>query len=199
MKKGHMVIALFGFVLALFGAVPAYAAEEISIQPEIILNITGDIPSSAESFTFVLEAIDDAPMPQNNQINISGTGKGSFPSIIYTKPETYHYTVRQIAGHAEGYVYDDAVYYLIVQVTTNDAGSLNAVFWISESGSSQKIDHILFTNQYFRPDSNGTGEIPQTGDTSNLASLWVVSMASLLGLMIVRSLYAKTGKNGHDQ
>ena len=78
MKKGHMVIALFGFVLALFGAVPAYAAEEISIQPEIILNITGDIPSSAESFTFVLEAIDDAPMPQNNQISISGTGKGSF-------------------------------------------------------------------------------------------------------------------------
>lgn len=193
MKKGPILTVLFSFLLAFLCVSPTYAAELASIQLEIQLDISGELPSSAESFTFVLEAAGDAPMPEANTISITGAGSGRFSSIIYTKPETYHYTVRQIKGDMEGYVYDDTVYDLTVQVTTSDTGALNSVCWVYEQGNNRKTDQILFNNQYL-PKPDDTGETPQTGDTSNVGFWIALCSTSLLGLIAVISIHIKTEK-----
>lgn len=194
MRKRPILAVLFSFLLTFLCAVPTYAAELASIQLEIQLDISGELPSSAESFTFVLETADDAPMPEVNTISITGAGSSRFSSITYTKPETYHYTVRQIAGDAEGYTYDDTVYDLTVQVTTSDTGALKAVCWAYEQGNSQKTDQILFTNQYLPPKPDDTGESPQTGDGSHVGFWGALCSTGLLGLIAAASLHAKQGK-----
>ncbi len=181
MRKRHILTVFFSFVFMFFCVIPANAAELTSIQLEIKLDITGEIPSSTESFTFVLEAIGDAPVPENNTVTISGKGSGRFSPIIYTKPETYHYTVQQIIGAAEGYVYDDKVYDLTVQVTTNDSGSLNAVLLVYEQGNSRKTNQIMFTNQYLLATIDNT---PQTDDTTDVVLWSALGIISLLGIIV---------------
>lgn len=195
MRKRSILAVLFSFLLTFLCVVPVYAAERASIQLEIQLDISGELPSSAESFTFVLEAAGDAPMPESNTISITGEGSGRFSSIIYTKPETYHYTVRQIAGDTEGYTYDDTVYDLTVQVTTSDTGTLKAVCWAYEQGNSLKTDRILFENQYSLPQSGDSGETPQSGDASNIRFWSVICIASLAGLIAVVSIHGYNRKN----
>lgn len=185
MRKRPILAVLFSFLLTFLCVVPAYAAELASIQLEIQLDISGELPSSAESFTFVLEAAGDAPMPESNTISITGAGSGRFSSIIYTKPETYHYTVRQIAGDVKGYDYDDTVYDLTVQVTTSDTGVLRAVCWAYEQGNPRKTDQILFTNQYLLPKPDDASENPRSGDTSNVGFWIALCSTSLLGLIAV--------------
>lgn len=191
MRKGYLLAVIFSFVLVLLGVTPVYAAEPASIQFEIHLDITGDIPSSAKSFTFVLEAIDNAPMPERDTLRLTGTESGKFSPIAYSKPGTYHYTVCQVIGDTNGYVYDDTVYDLDVYVTTDDSGSLDAVIWAYEAGDSEKTDEILFTNQYL----SESGETPQTGDTSKIGFWITISAACLLGLAVVAADSYKTHNN----
>lgn len=209
MRKGRILAVLCCVLLALLWVPPAYAAESAALQLEIDLDITGDAPASAESFTFVLEAVGDAPMPENHRVTITGTGIGSFSSITYTDPETYHYTVRQEAGQAEGYVYDGTVYDLTVQVTTSDTGALKTAVWASARGSTQKTDQILFTNQYRGPEPQNPepqnpgpqnpGQTPQTGDTSNMALWSVLCLAGLLGLIALITYHVKVERPKKEQ
>ena len=180
---------------------PAYAAEPITLGLEIEAQLNGEAPAHGEPFTFILEPVDQAPMPEDNTLTITGEGVGQFSPITYTAPETYHYTIREAAGDTEGYTYDDTVYHVTVQVTTNDGGLLAQSISISKQGSLAKTKQVLFINHYTPTSPSNpepSGEAPQTGDQSNL-TLWItLGSVALLGLMTTVVLSGKKRKQNRS-
>lgn len=177
------------------------ASFPVSLQMEVKAELTGDTPASPETFTFVLEAVDNAPMPETSRITIVGEGKSSFPPISYTELETYTYTLREIDGKAEGYTYDDTIYDVTVQITVDDSGNLQVSQYVSEQGSKLKKDKIVFVNQYKSEDkptgnpTSGTDSV-KTGDSVH-PGFWIfVSVIALFGMFAVLIL---SRRNGRDQ
>lgn len=187
---------LSGAVLCLITSVllviPAYAeAESIKVSLGVELQVTGDVPSTAEPATFELQPVDGAPMPDSSTITVTGAGAGSFSPITYTEPETYDYTLSQRAGNTEGCTYDETVYDVTVQVTTDDAGVLAAAVTVAKEGETAKTGSALFVNQYQVQGSTPSGpehpsqNAPKTGDTARPA-LWIaLGVAALLGLLAI--------------
>lgn len=198
-QKRLMCVLLLCLALTSLFAFPVYAAESAALCIEVEKQIDGDVASSAETFTFVLEAKGDAPMPEQNALAIIGEGKGSFPAIIYTCAGTYCYTIREADGNAVGYRYDSTVYEVTVQVTANIAGELTVSMWVSKEGKHRKEEVIRFTNQYSAPTlppDNQTPEplptptdpslddAPKTGDTSHTILWFYLMLFSLVGALI---------------
>ncbi len=188
---------------ALMLVVPACAeAESVQVSLEVELQQTGDVPTTAEDATFVLRGEDGAPMPENSTLVLSGENTGKFAPITYTKPETYHYTLYQQAGETAGCTYDNTVYDVTVQVTTDDAGMLSASVLVAQEGQESKAAKAVFVNQYQSEPSGGgdtpedpskdttqteddsvAGNAPKTGDTS-APIMWAgFGGAALLGLL----------------
>ncbi len=104
--------------------------------------IDGQVPSDQnDTFTFVLEGQDDAPMPENDTITIQGAGQSSFDNIYYTEEGTYTYTVTEVADENLPYVYDRSEKTVTVDVTRDSNGLLQATYTV-EGGS------LTFTNTY---------------------------------------------------
>lgn len=143
----------------------AYAAPEpTSVQFQVETALTGDVPSSPESFSFVLCAAGNEPMPETNTITISGSGKCSFSPITYSEPGTYLYTIRQCPGEADGYTYDESVYSVTVQVTTDDTDELKLSVYVCEKDHDGKAAEIVFSNHYSSSDAGSAEHDPgQTG------------------------------------
>ena len=200
---------LLGIMLCLAASVllviPACAeAGSIQVSLDVELQVTGDMPSTAEPSTFVLQSVDGAPMPDSGTITVVGAGVGSFSPITYTEPETYYYTLSQRAGDTEGYTYDDTVYDVTVQVTTDDAGVLSASVTVAEEGETGKAGTALFVNRYQSQESESPGteggntptNAPKTGDTSG-QTLWAaLGGAALLGLLAILWI---PGRKRHTQ
>lgn len=191
MKKS-VVFALMLFAVSIVS--PAYSAhaapEPISVQLEVEAILTGDIPSSPESFSFVLNAVSHDPMPETNTITISGSGKGSFPPITYSEPGTYLYTLRQCPGGTDGYTYDETVYTVTVQVTTDDTGELKLSVYVYEKDHDGKAEKIVFSNHFSYssaadPGENdpGQADTPKTSDESNPV-IWLCLEGSALLCLI---------------
>ena len=58
------------------------------------------------------------PFPAMNNIN--------FPALTFTKPGIYEYTVKELTPSGEEWTTDDRVYRVIVTVTENGSGALEA-------------------------------------------------------------------------
>lgn len=187
---------LFGivlcFVTAMVLSLPVYAAtESVELSIEVENIVEGDTPPSAEDFTFILEAVDGAPMPESRTITISGAGTGYFLPITYTEPEPYHYILREVIGSTKGYTYDDRIYDVTVQVTTDEMGMLHASMYVCEQGSEWKTETVKFVNQYKDvavkdPEESKEPEnvkTPETGDNTNPVLWSVLGSASFLILI----------------
>lgn len=198
---------LFGiglcFVATIIFSLPAYAAtESVELSIEVENIVEGDTPPSAEDFTFILEAVDGAPMPESSTITISGTDTGYFLPITYTEPETCHYILREITGSTKGYTYDDRIYDVTVQVITDETGTLHASMYVCEQGSEFKTETVKFVNQYkdasvkdpeesTEPDNAQT---PKTGDNTNLV-LWSVLGSAAFLILIGQFIFFRKNQN----
>lgn len=161
-------------VLALGAVLPAaaYADQGTAVvRIEVEKQLEGSAPMPAEEYDFVLVAVDGAPMPGEAVAKVVGEGTARFPEIIFTAPGTYRYAVREIAGTSEGCDYDDTVYDVTVQVTTDDEGDLSAALWASRKGEAGKADEIVFVNRYGNseeepPSPGASGLLPEAGDSA---------------------------------
>lgn len=155
--KIRKITAALLFALLCLTAVPttAFAADDkstglaVDVAIPVSVELSGEVPSPAESFTLTLQALDDAPLPEQHTLTITGAGTAEFPAITYTKPGIYCYTVTQQAGsHTRGH-YDSTVYYVRVSVTNAENGGLEAVVAAHTDAQmvSDKRD-IDFTNTY---------------------------------------------------
>ena len=165
-----------------------------------------------ENYTVELQAVDDAPMPSENVLEISGSGKAFFSPIQYTTPGIYYYTITQQSGtHKRGH-YDQTVYYVKVSVTNGENGNLETVIAAHTDAdmTDAKCD-ITFTNYYkpIKKTSESTTEtIPttkrkpetkpgnktsikksknkvKTGDNSNATLFAILLLVSGTGLLII--------------
>lgn len=193
-------------VSAIFFSLQAHAATKpVELCIEVENTVEGDTPPSSEEFTFLLQAVDGAPMPEKNTITISGTDTGRFLPITYTEPETSHYILREVPGNTKGYIYDDRIYDVTVMVTTDDEGILHTAMYVCEQGSEWKTGTVKFVNKYKDPsvsDSEESGKpenpnAPDTGDHTNLI-VWGTLGSMALLVLIEQFVLFKKNQNKKD-
>ena len=104
-------------------------------------------PPLDKQFTFELMPTGNEPMPTagGNLARVTGAGSGEFGAIEYARAGTYAYTVHERAGSDAGYIYDTAVYDVIVTVVDN-GGVLVATY--AASTDAGDAEAIAFTNRY---------------------------------------------------
>ena len=119
--------------------------------------ITGRRPAAADIFTFKLEGLNGAPMPEGSSGNIktttvTGEGIANFGNIEYIEAGTYTYRVSEVKGSA-GCVYDETVYAVTVVVEERANGSLlvNPPEF-TKLNDSGKYSKAAFINHYPSPE-----------------------------------------------
>lgn len=136
----------------------SYKAEPVKAKlPAVSKKIEGDERPEEKTFTFVLTAKDNAPVPENGKITIKGEGEAEFGEIEFTKAGTYDYLVYESKGSDGGYTYSDRVYDVKVTVT-DDNGKLSVSDTVIKSGSTpaegedavfdKDEKSIVFVNSY---------------------------------------------------
>ncbi len=122
-----------------------YSPDPVTIDVKGTKLMVGRELKNTDKFTFVLTALDNAPMPTNKTVlEVENNGKDiDFGTIQYTKPGTYHYTIYEKAYNAQGVVSDSQVINVKVVVTYNENdGTLKAV------ASYNNQETFSFTNTY---------------------------------------------------
>ena len=79
------MLLLVVLCLAVF-PISTFAADAVQVQIPVSIQTSGETPSPEENYTVELQAVDDAPMPSENVLEISGSGKAFFSPIQYTTP-----------------------------------------------------------------------------------------------------------------
>ena len=135
------------------------------VQKEIIGDNAPD-----ETFTFLLEGADGAPMPEDAvdsklQIKITGRGEAKLGIVNFGKEGTYIYTITEQKGGKAGWSYDSTVYTLVVTVSEED-GKLVAETELT--GKLGQTDTVLFANQWVDPASEQPDGSAEIGGSSNL-------------------------------
>lgn len=127
------------------------------IELPIIRKITeGDnIPET--QFSFMLKGENGAPMPEDSGeggsedrkiVSLLGSGEVSLGAIHYANPGVYVYTVSELTGDGDGWIYDTAVYTFTVTVTLEN-GALHAEGQLTKDGNP--VSESVFVNRYAPP------------------------------------------------
>ncbi|WP_193316224.1 Spy0128 family protein [Bifidobacterium cebidarum] len=147
---------------ALFAFTNAYSAGKATDAFKFTKKLSGRALNKGE-FTFTLTGGADAPLPEGAKngaktVTNGKDGKIAFGTITYSKPGTYAYTVREVAGNLGGVTYDDTVYAATVTVVDNHDGTMSATHHIARmaptDGSEQPVlaavsdKDAVFANAY---------------------------------------------------
>jgi pilin isopeptide linkage protein len=183
-----------------------------SVDFEVELQIQGDTPLEDAMFTFVLEAEDDAPVPESTYATRTGAGYANFGDIEFTHTGVYHYKIYEQNDGIENYVYDDTVYSTDVYVTYDSYGNMVSdivAYDDTEIQRQAKEPEMLFINEYSdstpipgdestttptttttkttaktdKGDDTETGKSPKTGDYSNMRQWIAVVCIAIVGLV----------------
>lgn len=142
----------FALFLVVAAVLPneAHASEyslDVSVPVEVA--VSGDM-AEAQDFTFVMEpAQGEAVLPAQQQIVVNGAGNAQF-TLHFNQVGEHHYTVRQLAGTAEGWTYDETVYDVTAFALWNQRNDtlFSTVVVYTPEG---KADACSFTNSYAAP------------------------------------------------
>ncbi len=131
---------------------------------------------AAEEFIFELY---DASGAKLQSVKNAADGSFAFEAIPVDTAGVYTYTVRELAGDAEGVTYDDAVYTVEATVTDNWDGTFTVAY--SYRKGTETANGITFINAYTAPVTTPTPEptptpevedtSPKTGDSTELGLL----------------------------
>lgn len=146
-------------VLALMLAVcPAMAETAEIVWPvaELGVKVTleGTLPDDEDDFAIRLTPTDAGyPMPESDEITITGAGEAAFGPIEFDKVGVYTYTIEQVPGDYEDMKsFDDAVYNVTVYCTNvnpdNPDGRLELTVTMYRGNETEKRDVAAFHNVY---------------------------------------------------
>lgn len=121
-------------------------------MPKVIKAIAGDVPKTDAEFIFKLDAVGEAPMPENAQfgtqlLTLTGAGESSFDNITFETTGIYKYKISELVGDAQGYIYDNTVYDLTVTVTEKD-GELQVEKLMTIGAVTENHESAEFVNYY---------------------------------------------------
>ena len=128
-----------------------------------------------DSFEFILEAVDNAPMPADdgNKVTITNESENknaAFGSITYDTAGEYKYTIKETTGSINGVTYDTHTANVTVTITDEDydgALELKSIVYDNNTEGAADADKALtniaaFTNTY---DAASTGDKVPAGFT----------------------------------
>ena len=128
-----------------------------------------------DSFEFILEAVDNAPMPADdgNKVTITNESENknaAFGSITYDTAGEYKYTIKETTGSINGVTYDTHTANVTVTITDEDydgALELKPIVYDNNTEGAADADKALtniaaFTNTY---DAASTGDKVPAGFT----------------------------------
>ncbi len=116
-------------------------------------------------------------------------GKVVFEKIKLEKAGTFRYTVSEVQGNLDGVIYDKTVYNVVVTVTDNGEGKLEAAEpVITNAKNNIAVTKMGFDNTYLPP------EVPKTGDRRHLP-IWFALMFISGGAAITLGIADKKKKN----
>lgn len=172
MMSKKIITIVIMLIMLTAPALKVFGMTEISVElPFVVENING---------TVVIEAVDDAPLPEVTEFKDVAEGVFVFS---YTQPDTHHYRIhQQMPANSDDVIYDSTVYNVAVYVLSDDDGALYAVYAISIDGFAEKQESVSFEN---RIPTGETDPPVQTGDNSHLWIWLAVSLSSLAGILIL--------------
>jgi pilin isopeptide linkage protein len=156
-KSNKFVIFLAMVLLLVAGMLPitVFATDETtpsldagSVDFEVELEIEGYMPPDGDTFTFVLQSEDGAPLPDDTHASRSGAGYVSFGDIEFTEPGEYHYTISEQNDGLANYTYDTTVYEIEVDVISNRGKLETNVIAYEENDEEDKETALMFVNEY---------------------------------------------------
>lgn len=143
-----------------------YAPEPAVYSPQVKKVINSAFVPEKKEFTFNITnagITDGVKMPENTSVTVSGSGKGIFDEIEFTKAGTYTFEISETDGKIPGYDYDDRHWTLTVVVGDSadgegdeDKGQLvvSRVSYMQDVTNIQSTMEAEFTNTYtVQPDS----------------------------------------------
>lgn len=147
-------------------------------------------------FTFELYQTNDSWFEISEAVTTTNAADGSFsfPAIRFEKEETRYYLIKEVNGGKtiDNVTYDGTIYCVIVEVTDDGLGNLNAKLDIATS-AGEPAEAISFKNTFSPPEIPDVPDIPKTGDTT--LALWIAMLAVSAGGVI--TLLA--GKKDEDE
>jgi len=109
--------------------------------------LTGRDWQNADAFTFTIEALNGAPVPQRSSVTVNKNTIGhvsSFGTITFSEAGTYQYRVQETPGSIEGITYDDTVHTITIKLKEDGTGHLIG-------DGTELIQTAVFTNTYSAP------------------------------------------------
>ena len=136
------ILSLLSAFCVLFAgaALPASAAE----AAEATLTVTVKNGPT----TVVIEAVDDAPLPDETEIEVEDSADFV---LKYNTPGIYQYSISQKPGAREDVIYDETVYNVTVYVVSDDSGDLSTSIVAVKEGSETKMGELGFVNEVVPP------------------------------------------------
>lgn len=221
MKRFRKLLLLPLAVAVLLFQVQALAADYFcTVSIPVAVQVTGGFGAHRRCLPLkAAPAGEDVPMPEEDTLVITDSDTNTFGPITYTKPGDYVYTVTQVAGSEQDFIYDDAVYTVTVRVVNDGEGGLRAEIWAIEEGGTTKVEKILFNNLYDVPDPGDSSDssapvpskkpakavptsvtttkstAPKTGDETNVVVLGCLMGISLLGLIALTVVFCWNRKH----
>lgn len=202
MKKALVMLTVL--LLLVVCAMPALAAASVSVSLPVTVRVSGKVPAAAEYVSIVLEAADAAnPMPEGSadgkyKLRMRAGSESAFPEIVYTKPGTYRYTVRQNRGNVAGCTYDASLFVVDVCIAPGDDG-LYPVIVVQENEGTTKLGGITFRNTYRDatptpnpgepepPTPPSSGELPPTG----VEDYWMFYLGGAAAFLLLAGLMVR--------
>lgn len=121
-----------------------YVPQPVSVPFEARKTLSGrDFAASEFTFELVDKGGEVLQTKTNAAPDASGVAKVEFDEIVFDKAGTYEYTIREVAGSASGVEYDRTKHKVVVTVTDNGKGALDASVAYDDSAESP-----LFENTY---------------------------------------------------
>ena len=134
----------------------------VTFAPKLSKTVNGGVSEGKDQrFTFELEAVGGAPLPDDATLTIDGPGEGSFKAVTFAEPGIYRYRIHETCNLGEGWTNAPDVE-VEVNVVRDEAARTLKVARVTYGGA--EVETASFDNVY-TPTTPGTPETPETPET----------------------------------
>ena len=156
--------------------IPALVDNELTFEIpfSVVVKKTGDLDPAKETFTFKMFDLGYANTVYTVEgltVETNGVNTYTGKLVIKVKESQFGnlsegFKFAQVKGSADGWTYDETVYYIAPQIS--DSGATSFVIFPGDDGfGNTTLEKVEFTNSY-----NKAADNPSTGDNSNMF-LWI--------------------------
>lgn len=176
--KGFISI-LMAILVAVTMTMPVFAdttSDLLGVKIGVKVTLSGSQPTTAETFTFYLKAVDLAsPLPEGAangayRFTITGANSCTIPAMTYSSVGIYDYTLYQKQGSNKNCSYDSTIYNLRVAITNGQDGKLKETVILKAGNGGEKQDLAEFKNTYKTVNPAKTTSITKTPASTNSTS-----------------------------